>query len=72
MSDESPEYGAYLERIRAKGRILLYGATEAELRVVKAALNLYHTRNAEKNVTHPNMGWDEAARVAEELELRIG
>lgn len=72
MCEPDPHtYAAWLDRVEAKGMIRVAGATPEELAVIRAALNLYHTRNAEKHVHQPDMGWGERAKIAEELEVRI-
>lgn len=64
-------YEQRLRDIRAKGAITIIGASADEVAVIRAALNLYRTRNDEKETDRPGMGFGKSARVAEELEIRI-
>ena len=63
-------YEKKLAELRAKP-IIITGVTTEELGTIRAALNLYRTRNSEKHTDHPNMGWGQAAKTAEELNIRI-
>lgn len=63
-------YEQKLAELRAKP-ITIFGATPEEIGTIRAALNLYRARNAEKHTDRPNMGWGKASQTAEELEIRI-
>jgi len=64
---------SYVEKVARlrEDPIEITGASPTEIKTIKAALNLYRTRNAAKHTTQPDMGWGTAADSAEELEIRI-
>ncbi len=64
-------YRDWLDQVKAKGDIVVTGATKEEMGVIRAALNLYRTRCDEKHVDNPHMGWKNSAITAEEITIRL-
>lgn len=62
-------YQDWLNQVKAKGDIVVTGATQEELNVIKAALNLYRTRCDEKHTDNPHMGWKQSAIA--EITVRL-
>lgn len=72
MAAKNEDYRQYVDRLRREKPVYITGVDQREMSIIRAALKLYRDRNAEKHTEHPNMGWGEAAKTAEELEIRMG
>lgn len=70
MSDPSP-YELWKKEQDGLPAIAVFGASASELNVIRAALNLYRTRNAEKETERPGCGFGAQAGVAESIAYRL-